>query len=246
MNVLIVVAHPDTGSFNHALADAAKSQFVADGHDVRVRDLYASGFRPLATPADFEDVAEESEGFAPDILQQRQAEAGTVPEDIAADIDLIRWCDLLVLQFPIWWFSAPAILKGWFERVLVKGITYGGGRKHGSGVFQGRHGLVSCTTGTPGPTYAPDGIEGDIERLLWPVNNGIFHYLGMTPYRPFVSFAPRTMDDAGRAGELARYATYVEQLGAQDELPMHAESDYGADHRLRPDVVPRSGFQYRS
>ena len=245
MNVLIVVAHPDTGSFNHALVDAAKARFTAEGHEVRVRDLYASGFRPLATAADFADVVEEGEGFALDVLQQRQADAGAVPEDIRADIDLIEWCDLLVLQFPIWWFSAPAILKGWFERVLFKGIAYGGGRKHGSGVFAGRHGLVSCTTGTPDSTYAPDGIEGDIERLLWPVNNGIFHYLGMTPYRPFVSYAPRSMDDAGRAAELTRFAEYVGQLDGRNELPMHPESDYGEDHRLRPDVVPRSGFQYR-
>lgn len=246
MNVLIVVAHPDTGSFNHALVDAAKAQFTADGHDVRVRDLYADGFRPVSTPDDFADVAEQGEGLALDVLQQRQSDAGTVPEDIAADIELIEWCDLLVLQFPIWWFSAPAILKGWFERVLVKGIAYGGGRKHGSGVFRGRHGLVSCTTGTPDTTYAPDGIEGDIERLLWPVNNGILHYLGMTPYRPFVSFEPRALDEDGRADELSRFAGYLAQLDEGDELPMHPESDYGDDHRLRADVVPRSGFQYRT
>lgn len=40
--------------------------------------------------------------------------------DIAAEIDKLRWCDLLILQFPLWWYSVPAILKGWFDRTISR------------------------------------------------------------------------------------------------------------------------------
>jgi NAD(P)H dehydrogenase (quinone) len=245
MKVLIVLAHPDPASFNAAMKDTVVETFSREGCEVRVTDLYAGGFRPVDTAADFAAVTGPGEAVVPDVLQQRQVDRGEVPADIAAHLADIRWCDLLVLQFPVWWFSAPAMLKGWFERVLLKGEAYGGGRKHGTGVFRGRHGLVSCTTGTPAATYAPDGVEGDIERLLWPVDNGIFHYLGMTPYRPFVSFAPRAMSAEERGDELERYAAYLSGLGSDDELPVHGADDYGDDHRLRAGVEPRSGFQYR-
>lgn len=245
MKVFVVLAHPDPQSFNAAMKETAVETFSQAGHEVRVTDLHADHFKAISDSSEFDDVMQPGEGLAPDVMQQRQAEAETIPADVREQLDNIEWCDLLVLQFPIWWFSAPAILKGWFERVLVKGVAYGGGRKHGKGVFKGRHGLISCTTGTPAETYAPDGIEGDIERLLWPINNGIFHYLGMTPYKPFVSFAPRSQDDEVRAKELEKYSSYLQNLGPASELPMHDQEDYGDDERLLPDITPKSGFQYR-
>ncbi|MEK8171985.1 NAD(P)H-dependent oxidoreductase [Streptomyces sp. M19] len=50
---------------------------------------------------------------------------GTLSEDIRAEQDKLRWADTIVLQFPMWWFGVPAILKGWFDRVFVKGFAYG-------------------------------------------------------------------------------------------------------------------------
>ena len=56
--------------------------------------------------------------------------------------------DLLILQFPLWWFGPPAILKGWFERVFTRGFGYMPGRKYDTGLMRGKRAMVSVTTGT--------------------------------------------------------------------------------------------------
>src|SRR5699024_5835126 len=113
--------------------------------------------------------------------------------DIVAEQEKVMWCDLMIFQFPIWWFSMPAILKAWVERVMARGFAYGGGRKHAKGVFLGRKAMVSCTMGTAASTYAEDGIEGHIQNLLGPVTNGVFHYMGFEPLPSFVACAPRNL-----------------------------------------------------
>ncbi|MFH8567518.1 NAD(P)H-dependent oxidoreductase [Streptomyces sp. NPDC017993] len=178
-----------------------------------------------------------------DVEQEHQYDTGTYPPDVAAEQAKVVRCDLMIFQFPIWWFSMPAILKGRVERVVARGFAYGGGRKHAKGVFLGRKAMVSCTTGTSADTYAPDGVEGDIHHLLWPVNNGIFHYLGFTPLPPFIAFAPRPADESERKDLLDAYAERLRTIETTEPLLMHPREDYGPDQRLLPTVEARSGFQ---
>jgi NAD(P)H dehydrogenase (quinone) len=60
--------------------------------------------------------------------------------------------DLLILQFPIWWFGMPAILKGWADWVLARGFAYVAGRKYDTGMFRGKTAMVAATTGTSADT----------------------------------------------------------------------------------------------
>ena len=54
-------------------------------------------------------------------------------------MDKLFWCDALILQFPLWWFSLPAMLKGWVDRVFASGgRIYGGGKWYDRGVFAGK------------------------------------------------------------------------------------------------------------
>src|SRR5690606_11201986 len=99
-------------SFNRALLDTSVRVLQAQGHTVEVSDLYAMGFNPVANGCDF------TERRFPDALQydreQKQAsQRHTFVDDIQAEIDKLMHCDLLILQFPLWWFSVPAIMKGW-------------------------------------------------------------------------------------------------------------------------------------
>src|SRR5689334_11951689 len=114
MNILVVYAHPEPASFNRALLQAAVETLAGEGHEVVVSDLYAMGFNPVAGPGDF------TERRFPDALQydreQKHAtERQLYTPDIQAEIDKLVRCDLLILQFPLWWFSTPAILKGWID-----------------------------------------------------------------------------------------------------------------------------------
>ncbi|MEV8325939.1 NAD(P)H-dependent oxidoreductase [Kitasatospora sp. NPDC056731] len=243
MKVLIVHAHPDPASFNAALKDTAVATLRAQGHEVQVSDLYAMGFKAVPDAEDFTDTRRDPERLQIDVEQEHQYETGTHPPDVAAEQAKVEWCDLLILQFPIWWFSMPAVLKGWVERVMSRGFAYRRGRKHAKGVFLGRRAMICCTTGTSAATYAPDGIEGDIQHLLWPVNNGVFHYLGFTPLPPFVAFAPRQATDEDRRELLDAYAHRLRRIEDVEPLYFHPREDYGPDQRLLPGVEARSGFQ---
>lgn len=245
MNVLIVHAHPGENSFNAAMKNTAVKTLTANGHEVQVSDLYAMKLLSPPTANDYTGDLRTAGSLTIDIEQEHQFEHGGFAADIVAEQEKVEWCDVLIFQFPVWWFAMPSILKAWVERIMARGYAYGGGRKHDKGVFIGRKAMVSCTTGTPASTYAADGVEGHIQNLLWPVNNGIFHYLGFTPLPPFVAFAPRNLSQPERTQVLEAYAARLHNIENTQALFMHPRSDYQDSQRLLPDVHPRSGFQWQ-
>ena len=64
---------------------------------------------------------------------------------------------MMIWQFPLWWFSVPAILNGWIDRVFAMGRVYGQDRIYQNGVFKGKKALLSFTTGGAAADYKPDG-----------------------------------------------------------------------------------------
>jgi len=97
-------------------------------------------------------------------------ETDSFAPDIKAEMDKLFWCDQLIFQFPLWWFSMPAILKGWIDRVFAMGKIYGGGKWYNNGVFAGRRAMLSVTTGGPPTIYSPSGLNGDLNEILFPIN----------------------------------------------------------------------------
>lgn len=107
MKCLVVIAHPLAASLCHTLAQSAIATLQASGHEVMIEDLYLSGFAPALT------ANERGSYYRPDF------------EAAAPDqIDRLLSAEALVLVFPTWWFSFPAILKGWFDRIWAPGIAY--------------------------------------------------------------------------------------------------------------------------
>jgi NAD(P)H dehydrogenase (quinone) len=74
----------------------------------------------------------------------------------------------VIFQFPMWWFSMPAMLKGWVERVLSRGFAYSSGCKYETGHLKGKHATLSLTTGTASTLYTPNGIDGDLHHIRKP------------------------------------------------------------------------------
>jgi len=109
MQVVVVLAHPNSDSFSHAIADRACVGLRGAGHDVHVLDLHAVGFRAAMSLDDH--VAYHGDNPAIDPMV---AEHGA----------LIKRADALVFVYPTWWSSVPAILKGWLERVMVPGVAF--------------------------------------------------------------------------------------------------------------------------
>ncbi|VVE55301.1 NAD(P)H-dependent oxidoreductase [Pandoraea anhela] len=199
MKVLIVHAHPEPKSFCTALTTTARQRLVRAGHEIKVSDLYAMRFNPVASADDFR--SRKDPDYLVYALEQRHAVATrTLSDDIQAELEKLLWCDLLILNFPIFWFSAPAILKGWLDRVLVSGVVYGGKRFYDKGGLPGKRALVSATLGGQRHMFANDGIHGPLEQMLKPLLQGTLAYTGMQVLSPFISWhVPYVSDEARRS-----------------------------------------------
>ena len=243
LNVLIVYAHPEPKSFNGAMKDVAVATLRAAGHDVTVSDLYAMGFDPVVGAGDFLGERDDADVLNIAKEQTKAVEQGTLAKDIMAEQEKLRTADLLILQFPVWWFGMPAIMKGWADRVFARGFAYVGGRKYDTGLFRGKLAMVATTTGTSADTYAPDGIDGDILNVLWPVHNGLLRYSGFDVLPPFVAYMPGRVGVEGRDAYLTAYRKRLGELETTPPLFFHPAADYGPDERLKPGVVARSGVQ---
>ncbi|RYE81878.1 MAG: flavodoxin family protein, partial [Hyphomicrobiales bacterium] len=126
MKVLLVFAHPERRSLNGALRDVAVAELAAQGHEVRVSDLYAEGWKSEVDRADFPSWP-DGERFAAGAASKQAFGEGTLTADVRAEIEKLLWADTLILQFPLWWYTMPAILKGWVDRVFAYGFAYGVG-----------------------------------------------------------------------------------------------------------------------
>jgi len=135
--------------------------------------------------------ASEHDGFAPDIKEA---------------IENLEWTDVLIFQFPLWWFGLPAILKGWVDRVFVMGRIYGGGKWYSNGAFKGKKAFLSLTTGGGDKMYTgPDSLQGDINSILFPINHGILAFGGFTVLPQFVAWSAAHVGDEARHKYLEEY-----------------------------------------
>jgi len=244
MNVLIVYAHPEPRSFGGALRDVAMDTLTEQGHTVVVSDLYAEGFHAAAGPADV-TTRRNKDVFELGAEQEYAAKHDDFAPEIQGEIDRLFAADFLVLQFPMWWFSVPAILKGWIDRVFAFGVTYDFGRTWDRGVMCGKRAMLTLTTGAPESTFAPDGRNGDIERVLWPLHAGVLALCGYDVLPPFISYAPAWVSQQDRERTLEMYAERLRNIENDAPLFFHKLKDYGEDSRLKPDVEPGTPCQHR-
>jgi NAD(P)H dehydrogenase (quinone) len=246
MRVLIVFAHPEPRSFGHALLKRGTETLLSQGHEVQVSDLYAMKFNPVATGADFTQ-RRFPEALQYDREQKQASGSGTFAPDIQAELDKLLWSDLLILQFPLWWFSVPAMMKGWIDRVFVNGTVYGGsGKRFDGGGLKGRRAMLAMTTGCLPGMVEPGGLLGDRDVILWHLHHGTFGYSGLETMPPFLAWSIHYTDDEKRAEYLDSYERHLRSINDMQPMPTHGLADFGPDWRLRPDVEPRTvGHRYR-
>ena len=245
MNVLIVYAHQEHQSFNAALLQRSIDVLVSQSHAVELSDLYGMGFNPVATQSDFLD-RRFPERLQYDREQKHSTAHHTFSPDIASEVEKLMRCDLLILQFPLWWFSVPAILKGWFDRILVNGLAYGAGRRYDTGGLKGRRAMVAITTAAYETMCSPGGLVGELDVVLWPIQNGTLAYTGFEVLPPFVGYSVSYVDDDTRRGYLDAYEQRLRSLETTRPLDFHGLGEFGPDWRLKEGVTPRAVGQMRS
>jgi NAD(P)H dehydrogenase (quinone) len=246
MKVLLVFAHPEPRSLNGALRDVAVRELEAQGHEVRVSDLYAEGWKPEVDRPDFPALDPDAR-FMPAKASKQAFEAGGLTPDVQAEIDKLLWADCLILQFPLWWFAMPAILKGWVDRVFAYGFAYGVGEhsdrrwgdRYGEGTLAGKRAMLIVTTGGWAEHYSPRGINGPIDDLLFPINHGMLYYPGYDVLPPFIAFRVDRLDEAGFELTAERLRERMRTL--ETTAPIAYRRQNGGDYvlptmQLRPEL----------
>src|SRR5689334_18084968 len=228
MRIFIVHAHPEPQSFNGAMTRTATEALTSAGHEVLVSDLYAMGFDPISDRRNFVTV------HNPNYYRQQAEEAHAAQVDgfagdIKDEMGKLFWCDALILQFPLWWFGLPAILKGWVDRVFASGgRIYGGGRWYDNGVFAGKRAMCSITIGGPPPIYSEHGLNGPIDSILFPIHHGMLYFTGFAVVEPFLVHAPVRITAEARAAHLARYRERVLHLETAPTIAYPKLAEYDA------------------
>jgi NAD(P)H dehydrogenase (quinone) len=237
MKVLLVFAHPEPRSLHGALRDVAVAELTAQGHEVRVSDLYAMQWKSEVDRADFSLLAPQAR-LRPAAASKEAFAADALTDDVKAEIDKLLWADVLILQFPLWWFSMPAILKGWVDRVYAYGFAYGVGEhsekrwgdRYGEGTLAGKRAMLIVTAGGWEPHYAARGINGPIDDLLFPINHGILFYPGYDVLPPFVAYKVDGLDEAGFASLAARLRERMRTIATTPPLPYRRQN--GGDYLI--------------
>lgn len=246
MKVLLVFAHPEPQSLSAALRDVAIAQLEADGHDVRVSDLYAMGWKSEVDRADFPAFGAD-ERLLPVAASNQAYATDTLTADVKAEIDKLLWADALILQFPLWWFAMPAILKGWVDRVFAYGFAYGVGEhsdqrwgdRYGEGTLSGKRAMLIVAAGGWQEHYGPRGVNGPIDDLLFPINHGILYYPGYDVLPPFVTYSTDRFDAA--RFEAAAEALRERMRTLETTMPIAYRRQNGGDYEI-PTMELRAGF----
>ncbi len=248
---LIVLAHPEPKSFNSQMKDVAADTLAGQGYAVEVSDLYAQRFDPLEGPEHYR-VRHDPDWFRPQSEQRHAGEAAALPDDVAAEIDKLNRADLVVLQYPMWWYGTPAMLKGWFDRVFMYGEVYTGRMRYDAGYFKGKRAVMSVTAGAPRATFAHNGRNGDIDLLMWPTQFTL-SYVGFSVLPPFVTYGVEggliysDEDEMLERLETAKrnYAGFLRDVATDSgvaPLRFNGWDDWDDDGRLKPGVEGCSAF----
>ncbi|MCK7622365.1 NAD(P)H-dependent oxidoreductase [Streptomyces sp. RS10V-4] len=216
---LIVHAHPEPQSFSTAQMTTAAQALRDAGYRVDVIDLYSEGWAPVLDRAEFGPV----EGhFKPQAEQRRAVGDGTLDAVVQDHLARLLAADLLVLSFPLWWFSVPAILKGWVDRVFVMGGVFGGDYGlFGDAALAGKRAMLLFTTGGPGESFRPGGALGSMDDFLFPIHRGMLEFVGYDVLAPVITYGPAHLADAERAAALEAVREAVARAAAE-ALPTDA------------------------
>lgn len=248
MRILQVLAHPEEQSLTAALCREAREALIEAGHEVEVSDLYAMKWKAVV---DRDDVPEETdERIILPFATGKAHATGTLSGDVREEQAKIDRADAIVLHFPLWWYGMPAILKGWFDRVLVAGYGYGvpderrPGRslRYGEGLMAGKRALTVLTTGSSETSFGPRGINGPLHEVLFPLLHGTLWYTGMSVLPPVPVHSAMGVGDQVPYREVAdRVRNAVVAIGDTEPLAYRLQNggdygDEGDDGVLRGDL----------
>lgn len=251
MRVHWIFAHPEPESLNGTLMRQGVDELRSHGHEVEVSDLYAMGWKAVLDADDMGQRTNDDTRFLVGAAQEEAQTGGQLSADIRAEQEKIARADTLVFQFPLWWFGPPAILKGWFDRILVQGFAFGlrdpegQVRRYGDGGLVGKRGLVVTSVGARESAFGPRGIHGQVDEVLFPVLHGVMWYTGVAAVPPMVVYGADRATETEAAAYGQELRRRLRTLPHTPTLPYRREQgiEYDDGLVLRDHLSPgRSGL----
>ncbi|MGR6836904.1 NAD(P)H-dependent oxidoreductase [Syntrophomonas erecta] len=178
MKALVVYSHPNPMSFNAAVAKVVQEELEKKQFQVKVKDLYAMNWNPVLSAQDFE-------GF----------HTGNIAEDIKKEQADVASADLIVMIAPVWWYSVPALLKGYIDRVFSIGFAYKYTSTGPQGLLAGKKALVITTSGADEKAAKDTHM---LDAVYTALVQGVFGFCGFDKYEYKNFFAVPTVSDAER------------------------------------------------
>ena len=211
---------------------------VSMGHTVVDSDLYRMGFRPVLDERDFPDRA-LADRFVPSIEIRRALSNEHGPgRDRGRGLEKLRAADLVVFQFPLWWSSVPAILKGWFDRVLsFAHVADTEGMAGRPPYLRGKKAMLVTTLEAPEEVYAA-GSQSGLRDLLAPISVNTIAYVGMTVLPMFIVYGATPEKAAEWAASQTRAAQGPPRAGPDRPMRVLVASSSATvlplDRSIRP------------
>lgn len=159
MKYLIVYAHPNPKSFNHAILETISGELKKKKKEFTVRDLYKIGFDPALSAKDLSAIQD-----------------GAVPKDIKREQNYITKADILIFIFPIWWSAMPAMLKGYIDRVFSLKFAYDITETAVVGLLKGKKVFLVSTMGGSKEDYQK---MGGFKMMNMAMDMAMFQFSGM-------------------------------------------------------------------
>jgi NAD(P)H dehydrogenase (quinone) len=205
MKAHIVFTHPELQSFNGEMRNLAIQTLEELGWNVSVCDLYQMKFKATAGQDDFTELYNE-DFFDLQKEQSMALQNHSFSEDIIIEHQLLSEADLIIFQFPLWWESMPALMKGYIDRVFSMGWAYGGGK-----ALAGKNFLVSTTTGAPDFVWIPEN-RWTIKDVLKHLFTGTFGLCGMQSLEPFIAYGAKRMSEGDKNMTFEKYKNYLKEI----------------------------------
>jgi NAD(P)H dehydrogenase (quinone) len=158
MKISIIYSNHHSGNFNEVLLNTLIENLSEQGHEIVVRDLYKMDFNPVLKTSDFESIS-----------------SGNTPPDILREQDFVKWSDLMIFVYPLWWGGMPAIMKGYIDRVFSWGFAY---KTNGNGPYPlltDKKAIVMATMGQSRADYE----KGMFQAMNLVNVEGVFGFCGV-------------------------------------------------------------------
>lgn len=239
MHVLIVLAQPEPNSFNGRLSQLAAQTLRAQGHSVEISDLYAQGFNPVEGPNHY-TTRKDPAYFETQGEQRHAFNKETTPSDVVAELEKVRKADFILFQFPIWWWGAPAMMKGWFDRCWTYGGMYTSRNRFENGFLKGRRAMISVTLGASQEACEHNGNEGDTMLALWPIFISL-RYVGLDVLPPLRLYGihgglngaqSQALTDTQRTAQAAMIDR-LQRLDDIEPMPFNIAEHFDDHHQLK-------------